>query len=173
MRYSAKDITTAGLFGALGVVLPMLFHLAGLGSTFLPMHLPILICGLLVSAPVALVVGIVTPLISSAITGMPPFLPVGVIMLVELGILGLSASLLRRYMRLPVILAVVGAMLAARVAGALEVLAIAPVIGVEQNPALYLGVAFVASWPGILIQLIVAPMVVRVAESIKAKGVSS
>ncbi|HID06761.1 MAG TPA: hypothetical protein EYP10_06395, partial [Armatimonadetes bacterium] len=46
---SPREIVLAGLFSALGVLLPILFHIVGLGKTFLPMHLPILTLGFLAS----------------------------------------------------------------------------------------------------------------------------
>ncbi|MGB9619107.1 MAG: ECF transporter S component, partial [Armatimonadota bacterium] len=72
MRYSARDLALGGLFGATGVALPIVFHAVGLGKAFLPMHLPVLVCGLLISPTVAFAVGVVTPLVSSVLTGMPP-----------------------------------------------------------------------------------------------------
>ena len=51
------QIATAGLFIAFGIVLPMMFHAIGLGSTFLPMHIPVLLSGFLLDAPIAAAVG--------------------------------------------------------------------------------------------------------------------
>ncbi len=160
MRYSARDIAIGGLFGALGVALPMVFHLVGLGRVFLPMHLPVLVCGLLVSPVVALAVGIVTPLASSALTGMPPIVPTGLIMTLELGALALIASMARRWLRLPVMLSVIAAMAAARIVTGLEMLALAPLMGLKQSPIAYLAATAISSWPGLVLQLVVAPLAV-------------
>lgn len=160
MRYSARDIAVGGLFGALGVAVPVIFHLVGLGRVFLPMHLPVLLCGLLVSPMAALAVGIVTPLASSALTGMPPIVPTGLMMTAELGTLGLSASIARRWLRLPVVLSVIFAMVSARVITGLEVLAIAPLMGLKQSPVAYLTASVALSWPGLVLQLVAAPLVV-------------
>lgn len=160
MRYSARDIAIGGLFGALGVALPIIFHLVGLGRVFLPMHLPVLVCGLLVSPIPATAVGIVTPLASSALTGMPPIVPTGLMMTAELGALGLGASIARRWLKLPTVLSVVAAMAAARVVGGTEMLVLAPLLGLKQSPAAYLAASLVASWPGLVLQLVAAPLVV-------------
>ena len=54
----------------------MLFHLAGgMGVVFLPMHLPVLLAGFFLGPRFGLLVGIITPLLSSLLTGMPPLLP--------------------------------------------------------------------------------------------------
>ncbi|UCH97132.1 MAG: ECF transporter S component, partial [Candidatus Aminicenantes bacterium] len=72
-KYSGYDLLLGGLFMALALVFPMVFHAVGLGSAFLPMFYPIAAAGFLVALPVALVVGTMSPLVSALITGMPPF----------------------------------------------------------------------------------------------------
>ena len=43
-----KKLVMAAMCVALGIVLPMAFHtIQNAGSIFLPMHIPVLICGLL------------------------------------------------------------------------------------------------------------------------------
>ncbi len=171
MKYSARDLSLAGLFGALGVIVPILFHpIPEAGPIFLPMHLPILICGLLVSAPVALAVGVVTPLISSALTGMPPFVPLGVMMTLELAMLAVCASVLHRNLRLPVIPAIVVAMVAARLVAGLERLSIAPLLGFKQSFAAYVTVTVVEGWPGIVLQLVAVPLVMAAIGRISQPG---
>ena len=49
---NARFISRAAFFAALGLILPVFFHLFGLGSTFLPMFLPILAGSLLLSCSV-------------------------------------------------------------------------------------------------------------------------
>ena len=41
-----KTMILAALCFALGLVLPSAFHMIGAGTVFLPMHIPVLICGL-------------------------------------------------------------------------------------------------------------------------------
>ncbi len=89
-----RKITYGGLLLAIGIVLPQVFHLTGgpaSGATFLPMHIPVLIAGLLLGPAYGLIVGVVTPFLSFLITGMPvvarlPF------MVVELTVYGLVAG---------------------------------------------------------------------------------
>jgi hypothetical protein len=165
MKYSARDICIGGLFGALGVAVPILFHMVGMGMVFLPMHLPVLICGLYVSVPVAFAVGVVTPLISSALTGMPPFIPIGVLMALELGVLSGSASVFHRKLKLPVILSIILAMTAARLVGGLERVIIAPSMGLQQSFVAYLAASVIESWPGIALQIVIAPIAARVLKT--------
>ena len=164
MRYTARDLSIGGLFGALGVALPILFHVVGLGRAFLPMHLPVLVCGLLVSPSVSFAVGFVTPVISSALTGMPPLVPTGVLMALELGALAAVGGVCRRTLRLPVILSVVVAMTAARLVGGLELLALAPLMGLKQSFSVYLTQSVLTSLPGLALQIIAAPLVAAAVE---------
>ena len=87
-----KSIITA-LCVALCVVLPMALHAIPKGGVlFSPMHLPVLLCGLVCGAPLGLICGILGPFVSSMLTGMPAFgyMP---IMMIELGLYGLISGL--------------------------------------------------------------------------------
>lgn len=75
MRHSGRDLVLGGMLLALAVVLPMAFHAAGLGSAFLPMFFPMILAGFLIAPPVAAAVGLLSPLTSALLTGMPPFFP--------------------------------------------------------------------------------------------------
>ena len=71
----ANRVVVQGIFSplaiALGVALPHVFHLAGLGPVFLPMFLPLVLVAMTMELPFILLVAITTPLISHAMTGMP------------------------------------------------------------------------------------------------------
>ena len=99
MKYSGRDFLLGGLFLALALVIPVIFHALGLGPAFLPMFFPIILAGFMVSLPVALSVGILAPLTSMFLTGMPPvYPPVVFIMMVEgIVLAGLPAVLHQRY----------------------------------------------------------------------------
>lgn len=158
MKYSARDIAIGGLFGALGVALPILFHAVGLGKMFLPMHLPVLVCGFLVSLPVAFAVGVVTPMVSSVLTGMPPLVPTAFLMTLELATLAVTAGVCYRTLRLPVIVSVFLAVVATRVVGGLELFALAPLMGLKSNLVVYLTQSVILSLPGIILQFLAAPL---------------
>ena len=85
---SIKRMTLSALCVALCVVLPMAFHMIpNAGSVMLPMHIPVLLCGLVCGWQYGLLCGCVGPLVSSLLTGMPPaaILPG---MMVECGMYG-------------------------------------------------------------------------------------
>ena len=69
MNSITKKLVSCALCIALGVLLPMAFHvIPNAGSIFLPMHIPVLICGLFCGWPYGLACGIITPFLSSVMT---------------------------------------------------------------------------------------------------------
>lgn len=160
---NTKRLILAGLCVALGIVLPVAFHsVANAGSIFLPMHIPVLLCGLICGWPYGLACGVLAPLLSSLITGMPSmaFLPS---MLCELAVYGFVSGLLMRYVKTGKLLAdlyisLVGAMLLGRlVLGLLNAVLFR---AGEYSVALWTTSAFVTALPDIVIQLAVIPVLV-------------
>ena len=153
MLARARELALAALFCALGITVPMLFHVVGLGRTFLPMHLPVLIGAILLRPPLAMLVGALTPWASMLLTGMPP-LPIAIIMCMELTALGGVVSG-ARYLHAPVWLAVIAG-IAARI-GVTWVVTTA-LAGYLNLPPAAVGVASIAAGaPGIALQVIIAP----------------
>jgi len=172
----ARELSLGGLFIALGVVIPIAFHALGggkLGSAFLPMYLPVLACAMLVSPPIAAAVGLLTPMLSSALTGMPPVLPVLPMMAVELVVMATIASVLHRRLKLHSLLAVVLALLSGRVVmGVVAWLLVAALpAGLQESlppimrtPVAYVGAATVTAIPGLILQIVAVPAVVAIVE---------
>ena len=66
-----KKGTIAALTIAMSVVLPLLFHsIPNAGSIYSPMHIPVLLGGLVTGPVFGLIAGILSPIFSSMITGM-------------------------------------------------------------------------------------------------------
>ena len=159
---SVKHLTLASVCIALCVVLPIAFHsIPDGGSIFLPMHIPVLICGMLCGWPYGLVCGLMGPLLSSAITGMPPaaMLPA---MMVECGTYGMVSGLMLKVVRTgktygDLYIALVTAMVAGRVlSGIAKALIFMPGISMTA----WVTASFVTALPGIAIQLVFLPGVV-------------
>jgi len=96
MQLSAtKKLVFCAICVALCVVLPMAFHALGSGTVFLPMHVPVLLCGLVCTWPYGVVCGLLGPMLSSVLTSMPPtaILPS---MMAELAVYGLVTALVMR-----------------------------------------------------------------------------
>ncbi|MGD0592029.1 MAG: hypothetical protein ABSA44_14715 [Bacteroidota bacterium] len=125
----------------LGITLPRIFHLVGLGPIFLPMFLPIVILALVASPFYLLSAAIITPLLSTALFGMPE-LTTSCMMIVQLSIVGTTIGLLRSK-NIHIWIAVPSAVLIERVLS-LGTAYVIPAIHINPN-------AILQSYPGILV----------------------
>jgi len=153
------------VFVSLSVLVPWVFHQFHLaGPTFLPMHIFVLIAGLVFGWRAGLIVGVLTPLASYGVSGMPALTVLPQIV-VELSTYGLVAGLLREKLNLPVVWSLLGAMIAGRLALCLAVLAIylsvgeiySP-LGMESNPLGAVWATVEQGWPGVILQLALIPL---------------
>jgi len=164
------------VFVLLAVFTPWVFHQFHLaGPTFLPMHIFVLAAGLLFGWRAGLVVGLFTPLASYAISGMP-VLAILPQIVVELSVYGLVAGILRERFNLRVIWSLIGAVIAGRLALLLVVSIIylgrevySP-LGVGANPLAVLWAVIKLGWPGIVIQLVSIPLIMKLLERLALKN---
>lgn len=155
LTYTAVCIT-------LGVVLPLAFHaIPNGGRIFLPMHIPVYLAGLVLGPLSGVACGLVVPVLSSLITGMPVpgLLPA---MMVELTMYGLVSGLLSQWVKrfspwLNIFIALIGAMVIGRViAGTAQALIFSAGYSWQAFASGYLITGII----GIVIQLILIPPVV-------------
>jgi len=165
------------VFISLAVATPWVFHQFHLaGSTFLPMHIFVLVAGLLFGWRAGLIAGLFTSLVSYATSGMPVITILPQIVL-EVSVYGLAAGILREKFNLRVIWSLIGAMLAGRLALLLMVVIIQFVsweiyspLGLEANPLAVLWSVIILSWPGIVIQLAFIPAITKLLEKFLDKS---
>ena len=157
-----RRMVMAALCTALCVVLPIAFHaIPDAGSVFLPMHIPVLLCGLICGWPYGAVCGLVGPFLSSIVTGMPPaaMLPS---MMVECAVYGLIAGLLMKHVRtgkatVDLYISLVAAMAAGRIiAGFAKAWILTPGV----SPFAWVTTSLITGIPGIVLQLVAMPLVV-------------
>ncbi|MBQ8612074.1 MAG: ECF transporter S component [Oscillospiraceae bacterium] len=166
-RFNTRALVFAGVCVALGVVLPVAFHsLPDGGRVFLPMHIPVLLCGLLCGPWYGLGCGVLAPALSHLITGMPmaAALPG---MLCELAVYGLVSGLVSHALRrkgrgLRVYTALVCAQLAGRIVAGL-VNGFIFMAG-SYSLQMWLTASFVTALPGIIAQLLLLPVLVLALE---------
>lgn len=165
MKNTTKKLVSCALCIALGVLLPMAFHMIpNAGSVFLPMHIPVLICGLFCGTPYGLACGIITPFLSSMTTGMPPamILPQ---MVIELGVYGLVTGLCEKHIDFKnemskLYMSLIIAMLAGRIVNGFVSTFILSTQGYTLS--VFMTASFITCLPGIIIQLVVIPVLVRI-----------
>lgn len=174
-----KKIVYTSFFIALGIILPIIFHMIGgpgLGRVLLPMHLPVLIGAAYLGPLAGLIMGVITPLLSSLFTGMPPVIPILPIMIVELGVYGLLMGYLFFRIKMNVYISLLITMLLGRIGASLVVLIL--VYGFEfgklpANPIIYIYGTITAGLPGIIGQLVIIPIVLRYIKRYNEKSSAS
>lgn len=159
---SIKNIVKGALFIVLGVLIPQIFHSIGAGPMFLPMHIPVLLAGFLLGPITGLYVGILSPILSNLFTGMPPAMPMLPIMIFELATYGLIAGILYNKLGINLFVSLIGTMLAGRIVYGVVVYCLIVFFDIKmQRPMIAVVAAVKTGMIGIVIQIIIIPMVVR------------
>ncbi len=159
-----KKMTLAAMLLALGMVLPLLTgQIPEIGNMLLPMHFPVLLCGLICGWQYGAAVGFVMPLLRFAIFSMPK-MPNALSMAFELAAYGLTIGLLYGLSKKKGIAALYGSLIGSMVIGRIVWGAAQWVIlGIrgEGFPfQAFLAGAVLNAVPGILLQLILIPALI-------------
>ncbi|MBR4949431.1 MAG: ECF transporter S component [Clostridia bacterium] len=94
-KSNIHKIVFSALFLSLGMVLPLLTgQIKEIGDTLLPMHFPVMLCGIICGWKYGFAVGLILPFLRSVAFGMPPIYPNAVWMSAELATYGLVIGLL-------------------------------------------------------------------------------
>ena len=158
---SVKKACICSFCTALCCVLPLAFHALGLGMAFSPMHLPVLLCGVLCGWPYGLFCGVAGPAVSCALSGMPSAAQL-ICMIPELAVYGLVSGLLfgrvrtgRAYADL--YLSLLPAMLLGRVAGGIAQMLLYLSTARSYSLAVWAGAYLTGTLPGTALHLIAVP----------------
>lgn len=163
----AQEMTKISLLIAMGVVLPSLFHLSGLpGAVFLPIHLSPLLGGFFLSSGrAAFLLGFILPPLNFLLTGMPPF-PGFLVMMGELGGYGILVFFFYKKKRWSVFSSLFISLLGGRLISILgNWISMSLVLGKKFALLPVLHTLFVLSLPGIAIQMVLIPLIVKGVES--------
>lgn len=163
-KTSVRNMVLASFFIAIGILFPQIFHLLGLGKHFLPMHVPVILGGMVLGWQWGFIIGFITPLSSSLLTGMPPLMPpVSVSMTVELAVIGSLAGLFKSLCGKNIIVALLLTLLFGRLAWGVSGYFLLPLIGFKGVSIVYpLTVGLISSLPGIAVQLLLIPPIVSI-----------
>lgn len=159
-----KNITLSAMFLGLALVLPFLTgQIQVIGKMLLPMHLPILLCGLICGWQYGAVVGFITPLMRSLVFGMPPMYPTAIAMAFELAAYGFVVGFLFSHAKWQCIKSLYRCLIVAMIAGrAVSGLANIILLGLKGNSytlSAFITAHFTSAIPGIIIQLTLIPAV--------------
>lgn len=164
MKKSTKNLALAAMFLALGMVLPFLTgQIRQIGNMLLPMHIPVLLCGLICGWQYGAAVGLIVPLLRSVTFGMPPLYPVAIAMAFELMTYGFVSGFLYERSRWQCVIALYRCLIAAMIAGRL-VWGAAEIVLLGLRGGAFTWEAFLAgallnAIPGIILQLILIPAI--------------
>ena len=159
-----QKIILSALFLSLALVLPFFTgSLQILGSRFLPMHLPIILCGFICGPKYGGIIGFSAPLLRSFMFSMPPLYPVAIAMSFELATYGLIVGIMYHLLKknvYSIYLSLFISMIVGRM-----VLGVANVIllsldGVSYSFEVFISAAFINAIPGIIFQIIVIPLII-------------
>lgn len=166
-------LSVAALMLALGYLLP--YVTAGIpeiGNMLLPMHIPVMLCGLICGWKYGLAVGAVLPVFRSLTVGMPALYPRAVGMAFELAgyglIIGLCFALFKKKNYLSLAVSLLLAQLGGRVIWGIARAIMSGAGNSSFTFAYFLINGFLEAWPGILLQWLLIPTVMMVLLRSKA-----
>lgn len=155
-----SKLVLAALFVAVGIVLPfMTMHIPQIASQLLPMHYPVLVAGFVLGGPIALLVGLITPILRSILFGMPPMMT-AIPMAFELATYGFLVGLLYHKTK-KIYPSLILAMLGGRVVWGLASALLYGVIGQAFTLNIFIAGAFLNAFIGVGIQLVFIPLLVK------------
>lgn len=174
-RERTRTMVLAALFLALGLVLPSLTGaIKEIGDSLLPLHLVVMLCGVICGWQYATPMGLALPFLRAAFFSMPPFYPNAVWMALELAtygfVIGFLFTLRKKYSRVYLLVCLICSMLAGRVVWGI---AKAILLGVADKPfgfeAFLIG-GFVDAVPGLILQFVLVPLIVELVYRIRNKA---
>lgn len=139
----------------LGVTVPKIFHVFGLGPAFLPMFLPVILLATFSTYRYVLFAAIITPFLSYGLTGMPPA-PVALQMVFQLVALGALLVYFTRRLNMQYLYAIPAAIISERLLSLIAALS-----GVSQHLSVS---QIVGSYPGMIMLAVVPIIVLRLYE---------
>ena len=166
MNKTVKKTVLSAMFIAIGQVLPFVTgQIPEIGNMLLPMHVPVMLCGLICGAQYGAAVGFITPLLRSVVFLRPVMFPNAVAMAFELAtygfVIGIIYLILKKRGVLSVYISLAASMLAGRAVWG-GVMALLLMNGKGFTLSAFVAGAFATALPGIVIQLLLIPAVMLV-----------
>ncbi|MBD5511296.1 MAG: ECF transporter S component [Lachnospiraceae bacterium] len=161
-----KTMVLAAMLLAVGIVLPFFTgQIPQIGNMLLPMHLPVLVCGLICGWQYGGIVGFILPLLRYVLFTTPP-MPNGIAMAFELAAYGAIVGFLYNRSRWQCIVSLYRSLIIAMIGGRIVWGAVRVVmLGVMGNAfswKMFMAGAFLNAIPGIILQLIFIPALMLV-----------
>ncbi|MGD0590100.1 MAG: hypothetical protein ABSA44_04800 [Bacteroidota bacterium] len=161
--FKPRDIAYCAVFGAAAMLLPVIFHVFHLGSMFMPMYLPLVSLSFFVGPIPATLTALLLPLLSGAITGMPPFYPpIAFIMSIELATMcGIIACVRMLLPKLNELIILIPVLLLGRCIGIGLIYLMA--ILMKLPTEFVVGASLLSGWPGVILMIVAIPAIIRIS----------
>ncbi len=161
------NIVLSALFLSLCLVLPFFTgQIKEIGNMLLPMHIPVMLCGLICGWQYGLIVGAIAPIMRSLLFSMPVMYPSAISMAFELAtygfVIGYMFSKSKWTCMKSLYRSLVVSMISGRVVWGLVQ---AILLGLGDNGftlSMFIGSAFLKAIPGIVLQLVLIPAVMLI-----------
>ncbi len=162
IKKQIQNLVVSAMLIAVGIVLPFITgQIPQIGNMLLPMHLPVLVCGLICGWQYGGIVGFILPLLRYALFGMPP-MPNGIAMSFELASYGMIVGFLYHHSKWQCIVSLyrslITAMLGGRLVWGIVRAAMLGMMGNAFTWQMFMAGAFLNAIPGIIFQLIFIPV---------------
>ncbi|MBR5587129.1 MAG: ECF transporter S component [Clostridia bacterium] len=168
-KTNIRKIILSALFLAIGVVLPFLTgQIKEIGDSLLPMHIPVMLCGLVCGGGYGFAVGLILPFLRAVTVGMPPIYPNAVWMAAELATYGLVIGILyfsfQKKQTWWLYCCLVLSMISGRIVWAVAKTILLGVAGKAFTIQAFVTGGFLDAIPGIVLQLILIPAIIKLIE---------
>lgn len=174
-KNQTKQLVLSALFLALTYLLPFLTgQIPEIGNLLCPMHLPVLLCGFICGWPWGLAVGFIAPLFRSLILTMPPLFPKALCMAFELAAYGAITGLMYKLLprkKTSIYLSLLIAMVVGRLVWGAAMFICLGATGGRFTLAAFLAGAITNALPALVIQIVLVPVLVMLAERQKQTSI--
>lgn len=158
------NIVLSAMFLAIALILPLFTaQIKEFGNMLLPMHIPIMLCGLVCGWQYGLTIGAIAPLLRSALFAMPIMFPSAIAMAFELATYGFVIGILFQKARWKCIKSLYRCLIISMVSGRVVWGIVQCILlGLGENGftiSMFVSGAIVKAIPGIILQFMLIPTV--------------
>ncbi|MCM1513599.1 MAG: ECF transporter S component [Anaeroplasma bactoclasticum] len=166
-----RKMVLSVFFLVMGWLLPLVtLRIPTIGNMLCPMHIPVLLCGLILGPKYGGIIGLILPITRSIFWGMPPLYPTAICMMIELATYGIVSGAIyatlgakmKAYSLIRIYIALIAAMLIGRLLWGVSRMVCGLFDSNYFTWSLFMAGAFVTAWPGILLQLILIPILIKI-----------
>lgn len=160
-------ISLASMFLALAYILPFVTgNIPEIGQMLCPMHIPVILCGFICGYKYGFLVGLIAPLLRSITILLPPLFPTAISMSIELSVYGIVSGLLYKAFKklinkeiVLIYLCLFISMISGRIIWGITNYILLLFDTGSFTFQMFLVGAFINSWPGIILQIVLIPLI--------------